>query len=170
LSAIRDRSIFRSLAENRSVPDLHVKKNIWRISIFYCKNNGNATSLQLPEHPDRPDTEGIAMSKSIVTRPQDAVAVDATDILADLRELIHSARCRVATVANAEQTLLYWRLGKRIRTEVLGGDRAIYGGQIVVSVSREYLTELPPIELLRSRLHLAIELAREQAAQREVSP
>ena len=28
----------------------------------------------------------------------------------------------------------------------------------------EYLTELPPIELLRTRLHLAIELAREQAA------
>ncbi len=31
----------------------------------------------------------------------------------------------------------------------------------------EYLTELPPIELLRSRLHLAIELARETAARRE---
>jgi predicted nuclease of restriction endonuclease-like (RecB) superfamily len=31
----------------------------------------------------------------------------------------------------------------------------------------EYLTELPPMELLRSRLHLAIELAREQAARRD---
>jgi uncharacterized protein DUF1016 len=47
----------------------------------------------------------------------------------------------IATVANAEQTLLYWRLGKRIRTEVLGGDRAIYGGQIVVTVSRQLETE-----------------------------
>ncbi len=49
------------------------------------------------------------MSKPTVTRPRGAVAVDAAGILADLRELIHSARRRVATVANAEQTLLYWR-------------------------------------------------------------
>ncbi len=34
----------------------------------------------------------------------------------------------------------------------------------------EYLTELPPMELLRSRLHLAIKLAREQAARRDVQP
>jgi hypothetical protein len=81
------------------------------------------------------------MSKPTVNRPRGAVAVDAAGILADLRELIHSARHRVATVANAEQTLLYWRLGKRIRTEVLGGDRAAYGGQIVVSVSRQLEAE-----------------------------
>ncbi len=31
----------------------------------------------------------------------------------------------------------------------------------------EYLTELPPIELLQTRLHLAIELAREQAKRRD---
>jgi hypothetical protein len=77
------------------------------------------------------------MNKPIITRPQEAVAVDPAVILADLRELIHSARRRVATVANAEQTLLYWRLGKRIHTEVLGNERATYGGQIVVSVSRQ---------------------------------
>ena len=81
------------------------------------------------------------ISKPIVTRPQAPVAVDTAGILADLRELIQSARHRVATVANAEQTLLYWRLGRRIRTEVLGGDRAAYGGQIVVSVSRQLETE-----------------------------
>jgi predicted nuclease of restriction endonuclease-like (RecB) superfamily len=77
------------------------------------------------------------MTEPTVTSAPGVAAVDAAGILADLRELIHSARRRVATVANAEQTLLYWRLGKRIRTEVLGGDRATYGGQIVVSVSRQ---------------------------------
>ena len=81
------------------------------------------------------------MSKATVNRPQGSVAVEAADILADLREMFHAARRRVATVANAEQTLLYWRLGKRIRTEVLGGDRAAYGGQIVVSVSRQLEAE-----------------------------
>jgi hypothetical protein len=81
------------------------------------------------------------MSKPTVTRSQGAVAVDAAALLSELRELINSARQRVATVVNAEQTLLYWRLGKRIRTEVLGGDRAAYGEQIVVSVSRQLETE-----------------------------
>ena len=74
------------------------------------------------------------MSKAAVTRPQVAVAVDAADILADLRELIHSARHRVATVANAEQTLLYWRLGKRIQTENLTEGRAEYGKRILATL------------------------------------
>jgi hypothetical protein len=34
----------------------------------------------------------------------------------------------------------------------------------------EYLTELPPVHLLRTRLHLAIEHAREQAARRQPGP
>jgi predicted nuclease of restriction endonuclease-like (RecB) superfamily len=82
-----------------------------------------------------------AMSKPIVTRPQGAVTVDAAGILADLRELIHSARHRVATVANAEQTLLYWRLGKRIAIENLTEGRAEYGKQILATVSQELMAE-----------------------------
>jgi predicted nuclease of restriction endonuclease-like (RecB) superfamily len=81
------------------------------------------------------------MTKPTIHRPQTAAVVDATGLLAELRELIHSARQRVATVANAEQTLLYWRLGRRIRTEVLGGDRAAYGEQIVATVSRQLEAE-----------------------------
>jgi predicted nuclease of restriction endonuclease-like (RecB) superfamily len=74
-------------------------------------------------------------------RTQGKIIVEAADLLSELRELIHSARQRVATVANAEQTLLYWRLGKRIRTEVLVGERAAYGERIVVTVSRQLEAE-----------------------------
>jgi predicted nuclease of restriction endonuclease-like (RecB) superfamily len=81
------------------------------------------------------------MSKPTVTRPRGTVAVDAAGILADLRELIHSARHRVATVANAEQTLLYWRLGKRIATENLTEGRTEYGKQILATVSQELMAE-----------------------------
>jgi hypothetical protein len=49
------------------------------------------------------------MNKPTVTHSNGTVVIDAAGILADLRELIHSARRRVAMVANAEQTLLYWR-------------------------------------------------------------
>lgn len=81
------------------------------------------------------------MSKPIVTRPQVAVTIDAAGILADLRELIHSARHRVATVANTEQTLLYWRLGRRIANENLTDGRAEYGKQILATLSQELMEE-----------------------------
>jgi len=81
------------------------------------------------------------MSKATVTRQQGTVAVNAAGILADLRELIRSARHRVATVANAEQTLLYWRLGRRIATENLAEGRAEYGKQILATVSQELMAE-----------------------------
>ncbi|VTU15011.1 hypothetical protein H6CHR_00089 [Variovorax sp. PBL-H6] len=59
----------------------------------------------------------------------------------DIRSLIADARTHVATTANATLTLLYWRIGQRIRTEVLGGDRAGYGEQIVVTLSRQLSAE-----------------------------
>jgi len=71
------------------------------------------------------------MTKPTVHQPKNPAAVDAAGLLAELRELIHSARQRVATVANAEQTLLYWRLGKRILTENLIEGRAEYGHQFL---------------------------------------
>lgn len=62
-------------------------------------------------------------------------------LLSELRELIQSARQRVATVANAEQTLLYWRIGKRVAAENLVEGRAEYGEQIVATVSRQLEVE-----------------------------
>lgn len=81
------------------------------------------------------------MGKLPAPGAQSVVTVDSSALLAELRELILSARQRVATVANAEQTLLYWRLGGHIRSKVLGDDRATYGEQIVVTVSRQLETE-----------------------------
>lgn len=52
-------------------------------------------------------------------------------LLTDLRTLIAAARERVAAAVNAELTMLYWHVGKRIRTEILGDARAEYGKQIV---------------------------------------
>ena len=50
----------------------------------------------------------------------------------------------VATTVNANLTLLYWRIGKRIVDEVLGKERAAYGQQIVVSVARQLVQEYGP--------------------------
>lgn len=62
-------------------------------------------------------------------------------LLADLRSLIHSARQRVATVANSTQTMLYWHVGRRLLTENLQAGRAAYGKRILVTVSQELKAE-----------------------------
>jgi len=70
-----------------------------------------------------------------------ALEVDESVILADLRLLINSARRRVATTANAEQTMLYWQLGKRILNENLAEGRAEYGKRILVTLSQKLVAE-----------------------------
>ncbi|MBN8441070.1 MAG: DUF1016 family protein [Thauera sp.] len=63
-------------------------------------------------------------------------------LLGEIRQLIHGARQRAASAVNSELTLLYWRVGQRIHSEILVGDRAEYGKEVVaslaVSLVREY--------------------------------
>lgn len=63
------------------------------------------------------------------------------DLLNDVRHLILAAREGMARTVNAGLTMLYWEIGSRIQKEVLGGSRADYGAQIVVSLSRRLETE-----------------------------
>lgn len=58
-------------------------------------------------------------------------------LTADIRSLIEAVRLRVARTVNAELVLLYWRIGDRIRREVLGETRARYGEEIVSTLSRQ---------------------------------
>lgn len=55
----------------------------------------------------------------------------------ELGAWIEDARKQVAVTANAALTTLYWRIGHRVSTEVLGGGRAEYGEQIVSAVGRQ---------------------------------
>ena len=71
---------------------------------------------------------------------KETIQQNSNSLIEELRDLINSARNRVAATVNAELTMLYWRIGSRIRTEVLQNERAEYGEQIVSSVSRR-LTE-----------------------------
>ena len=59
----------------------------------------------------------------------------------DLRQIINQTRNRVAVNVNAELTLMYWHIGERINREVLGNERAEYGKQIVLTVSRQLQLE-----------------------------
>ena len=61
---------------------------------------------------------------------------------AELRVLIASSRQRLAGAVNAELTRLYWNVGQRLRTEVLGGaGRAKYGDQLIQRVGDQLAQE-----------------------------
>lgn len=62
-------------------------------------------------------------------------------IVADVRSMIESSRETVSQVVNAGLTILYWRIGKRIQSEVLEDKRAEYGKEIVATLSHELTTE-----------------------------
>jgi predicted nuclease of restriction endonuclease-like (RecB) superfamily len=62
-------------------------------------------------------------------------------LIADVRAMIEQTREGVARTVNAGMTLLYWRIGKRIQTEVLGNQRAEYGKEILATLSQELTAE-----------------------------
>lgn len=62
------------------------------------------------------------------------------DLAVDIKQLIEQSRQQVAVAVNSAITILYWQIGKRINEAVLQNQRAAYGKEIVVSLSRQ-LTE-----------------------------
>lgn len=60
-----------------------------------------------------------------------------TALLGDIKTLIEEGRRQAAAAVNMGLTLLYWRIGQRIHAEILQGERATYGEQIVVTLSRQ---------------------------------
>lgn len=77
-------------------------------------------------------------TKSPTTKATAATAVaDTLGLLADLRQVIEQARQAAAVAVNAGLTLMHWHIGQRLHTEVLGGQRAGYGEEIVSTVSRQ---------------------------------
>lgn len=81
------------------------------------------------------------MSKNLIrvksTAIDAGVVADQGRLLAELRNVIDQARRGAAAAVNAGLSLMCWRIGQRIRTEVLGGQRASYGAEIVAALSRQ---------------------------------
>lgn len=55
----------------------------------------------------------------------------------EVTQLIEQSKQNVAVAVNAEITLLYWNVGRRINNEVLNNERAEYGKKIVHSLSAQ---------------------------------
>ena len=65
----------------------------------------------------------------------------AGSLLNEVRVLIHETRAGVAQAVNVALVMLYWRIGDRIRNDILQSQRAGYGDEIVVTLSRQLATE-----------------------------
>jgi len=77
------------------------------------------------------DLVKIGPSSPVASRP----------LLDDLRRMIEETRQGVAATVNAALTLLYWRIGRRIDEEILKGERAEYGQQILATLSQELVRD-----------------------------
>ncbi|NJL59310.1 MAG: DUF1016 domain-containing protein [Desulfobacteraceae bacterium] len=62
-------------------------------------------------------------------------------IFEDIRKLIEETRQSVATAVNAGLTMLYWKIGRRIKLEILKGERAEYGAEILQTLSAKLTLE-----------------------------
>ena len=86
----------------------------------------------------------MARKHTVIVKTGSQRDVVSRALIEDVRRLITEARRTVASTVNAGLTTLYWRIGRRIVDELLHGERAAYGQQIVVSLSRQLVEEYGP--------------------------
>jgi len=72
-----------------------------------------------------------------VRRVASGEAATPADLVERVSSLVLEAREAIASYANATLTMTYWQVGALIDSEVLGGERADYGSQILVSLAHE---------------------------------
>ena len=61
----------------------------------------------------------------------------ADPLLLEIKTLIEEGRNKAIMAVNSALTLTYWQVGRRINQEVLRGERAEYGKQVVELLAKE---------------------------------
>lgn len=76
-----------------------------------------------------------------LTTPSAESSTPSALLLADLREIIRRGKSQAVAAVNSALTLTYWHVGQRINNEVLRGERAAYGQQVVASLSESLVAQ-----------------------------
>ena len=63
------------------------------------------------------------------------------ELLQDLKTLIERGRGQAVAAVNSAITVTYWHVGKRINEEILHGERAEYGKQVIPSLAQELVQQ-----------------------------
>jgi integrase len=66
-------------------------------------------------------------SKDLIAKNSNKSLKIKNDLIEDLRQIIEKTRQSVAVAINSSLTVLYWKIGHRIRSEILQDKRADYG-------------------------------------------
>ena len=69
------------------------------------------------------------------------ILVTDKNLFQEVTTLVEQSRQKVAATVNSAIPNLYWQIGKRINEEVLENERAEYGKQIVVTLSRQLIDQ-----------------------------
>lgn len=86
-------------------------------------------------------------------------------LLGDIRGLIDAARQRTVSAVNSELTMLYWRVGQRIHTQVLEGRRADYGEEVLPTLAAQLVKDYGgsfAVKNLRRMVQFAVTFPDEQ--------
>jgi len=68
---------------------------------------------------------------------QEEVRIEESVLFNRISSIIEDRKLRAQTHANQESILMFWEIGKYIGSVLLGGERAEYGKQIVVTLSQQ---------------------------------
>lgn len=71
----------------------------------------------------------------------DLVKLENEILIEDIRNLVESAKGRIAVTVNSQMTVLYWNIGKRIKEEILKSERADYGKNLINLVAQQLSAE-----------------------------
>ena len=128
--AVRCRSASNNGSENDDLESSvlntrAVKCPVNSVSAKRCSRSGLLTISQMPKY----GVIGFLCSKRLHHRKIKMTELapaskSAENLVAELRQLISSARRQAAAAVNMALTLLYWKVGDRIRRDVLGNQRA----------------------------------------------
>ena len=78
------------------------------------------------------------MKKTIQPTP---INMDTQAMVQDLRQIVLQAKNQAIRATNSVLTLMYWEMGRAINQNILRQERAEYGQEIVVTVSRQLRQE-----------------------------
>lgn len=62
-------------------------------------------------------------------------------VLSDIRDIINETKETVSKLITSNVAIMYWKIGQRINVEILDHQRAVYGKQIVATLSRQLIIE-----------------------------
>ncbi|MBR0191146.1 MAG: DUF1016 family protein [Thermoguttaceae bacterium] len=81
------------------------------------------------------------------------------NLFTDICRIIDFAKQKTASAFNQNLTLMYWNIGSRINTEVLGNKRAEYGKQILETLAQELKETFPSMDFSTRNLRRMMQFA-----------